>query len=236
MKHGLLSAQVSAGCMLFIHRECTGQFRDDTADCLLYAQLAATKKHDRFVASDSWNETWLAAMNRFGYVLTHSERVSRSTCELNTKAVWDWLNGYLPAFFSHALFSESERLARRALEAPANQPAFGLLMRQALEAVPQVDQPLLQRQQKVVVQLAMLGPAADLSLVTLTYTSRLALGAGFLFETPLANDVIGNVEMRFYSMGMMEPVYASMRKPIREALADKRAGLCYTLEDVDHER
>lgn len=236
MKHGLLSAQVSAGCMLFIHRDCTVQLRDDTADCLLYAQLAATKKHDRFAASVSWSETWVAAMTRFGYVLTHSECVSRSARELSTKTVWDWPSGHLPAFFSHELFSEAGRLARRALEAAANQPAFGLLTRQALEAVPQVDQPLLQRQQKVVVQLAVLGPASDLSLVTLTYTSRHPLSADFLFEPLPANDVIGNVEMRFYSMSMMEPVYASLRKPIREALADKRAGLCYAIEDVDHER
>jgi hypothetical protein len=224
------TAQVNAGCLLFIHRDCLGQLQEDTSDCLLYTQLAATKKHDRFNAADDWNNTWLAAMNRFGYSLKSTESLSLPSRDMQDKTVWQWIDEHLPRFVSPALFSECESLAKRSFAAFPDQPAFQLLARQTLQPVAPGDHPAGHCQQKTLWHLGMLDAGGALSLVTLGFTSRTALGADYLFQTLAIADVKGNIEMRFQSMRMMDVVYGSLRNAVRRALEDKRTGLSQVLE------
>jgi hypothetical protein len=232
MNQESFTAQVNAGCLLFIHRDCPGQLQEDTSDCLLYTQLAATKKHDRFNESGDWNNTWLTAMNRFGYVLKSTESLSLPSRDMQEKSVWQWIDGYLPRFVSPVLFSECESLAKRSFAAFPDQPAFSLLARQTLEPLTSDDQTAQRRQQKVLLRVGMLDEGGQLSLVTLCFTSQAVLRPDYLFQSLALAD--GNIEMRFQSMRMMDAVYGPLRNSIREALENKRAGMRERLEGVDH--
>lgn len=223
MNQESLEGQVNAGCLLFMHRECPEQLRKDTADCILYTQLAASKKHDRFSASVQWNDTWRDALVRFGYALETSETLSLPASERLDGSIWEWLAEKLPPFMSAALLAESQSLARRSLLDCPDPRANALFARQVLQPVPQVEHKLLQRHQKVVIQIGMLGASSELMVAALTLTCRKPFEPDLLFQPLAPESVVGNIEMRFYSMQLMERVYSQLRAGVQDALAQKRS-------------
>ena len=124
MHQGMIEAQVSAGCVLFTHSGCSAQRKSDAADCVLYTQLAATKKHPRFTATSAWNDTWLAAFNRFGWALKTHEALACPSAELGPGSVWAWIKKTLPAFIPADLLFAAESTAWQSLLSYPDQPAI----------------------------------------------------------------------------------------------------------------
>ncbi|MEX6662599.1 hypothetical protein [Pseudomonas sp. W2-17] len=233
MHQGMIEARISAGCLLFMHRDCTDTHKSDIADCVLYTQLAATKKHERFAATPAWNETWLAAFTRFGGMLKAHEAVSCPALELGPGSVWAWMKSRLPLFIPGAMVFESESAAWRALSSHPAQPAFDLLAAQVLEPKATAIPGEIRNEQKVVMQIAFLDENSTLSVVLVTFTHRLPLTNDFLFEPLQPGDIIGNVELRFYSLRLMDLVYSPFRQKISQALEDRRPTLVSALAGAD---
>lgn len=233
MHQGMIETRISAGCLLFMHRDCTETQKSDIADCVLYTQLAATKKHERFAATPVWNETWLAAFTRFGGVLKAHEAISCPALELGPGSVWAWMKIRLPLFMPSDMVFEGESAAWRALSSHPAQPAFDLLAAQVLEPMTTAIPGEIRIEQKVAMQIAFLDESAALSVVLVTFTHRFPLKNDFLFEPLLPADIIGNVELRFYSLRLMDLVYSPFRQKISQALEDRRPHLVSALEGAE---
>lgn len=232
MTQGLIEAQVSAGCMLFMHSACAAQLKSDTADCILYMQLAASKKHSPFIAPSAWNDTWLSAFTRFGWALNTHEASSCPAVDLGPGSVWAWLKNRLPAFMSSELLFEAESIAWRSFSRHPEQPALELLAGQALEPVP-VTSSESHNGQRVLLQFGFLGADSVLSVALVTLTHRVPLKKDFLFEPLQPVNIVGNVELRFYSLRLMDLVYSPLREKVSQALDERRATLVCPLTRTD---
>lgn len=229
MYQGTIEAQISAGCVLFMHRHCTPLQKSDIADCVLYMQLAATKKHDRFAATPAWNETWLAAFVRFGGMLKAHEAINCSALELGPGSVWAWLKNKKPVFVPGDMLFECESIAWRALSSDPAQSAVELLAGQALEPRAAAFSGEKHSGQKVVVQFAFLDANSVLTVALVSFTHQQPLKGDFLFEVLQPANLSGNVELRFYSLSLMDMVYSPFRQKISEALMDRRPALVSAL-------
>lgn len=233
MHQGMIEAQVSAGCVLFMHSACTDLQKSDAADCVLYTQLAATKKHARFTATSAWNDTWLAAFVRFGWALNTHETLNCPALDLGPGSVWTWLKSNWPLFMPSDMLADSESALRRSVPSQPGQPAVEMLVRHALEPTFPTNSGAEQRRQKVVLQVAFLNENAALSVALISFTHRTALKNDFLFETLHPGDIVGNVELRFYSLRLMDLVYTPLRKNVSQALEDRRPTLVCALPGAD---
>jgi hypothetical protein len=232
MHQGRIETQVSAGCLLFMHRACTDLQKSDAADCALYAQLAATKKHPRFAASSAWSDTWLAAFIRFGWALNTHETLSCPALDLGPGSVWTWVKSSWPLFMPSDMLVDGESVLKRSFSSQPIQPAVELLAGHALEPiVPKSGD--VQRGQKVVLQIAFLNENAALSVVLISFAHRTALKNDFLFETLHPADIVGNIDLRFYSLRLMDLVYTPLRKNVSQALEDRRPTLVCALAGDD---
>ncbi len=232
MHQGMIEAQVSAGCVLFTHSGCSAQRKSDAADCVLYMQMAATKKHPRFTATSAWNDTWLAAFNRFGWALKTHEALACPSAELGPGSVWAWIKKTLPAFIPADLLFAAESTAWQSLLSYPDQPAIERLASEALEPVTVGIPREAQDGQKVVLQLAFLDANGELSMVLITFTHSSLLKHDFLFEPLQPANIISNVELRFYSLRLMDLVYSPLRSKISQALEDRRSGLVCALKEA----
>lgn len=233
MHQGMIETQVSAGCVLFMHRDCTDLQKSDAADCVLYAQLAATKKHPRFTASSAWNDTWLAAFIRFGWALNTHESLSRPARDLGPGSVWTWLTSNWPLFMPSDMLADSESALRRSVSSQPTQPAVELLARHAIEPAVALDSGDRQHGQKVMLQFGFLNADARLSVALVSFTHRTALKNDFLFETLHPADIVGNIDLRFYSLRLMDLVYTPLRKNVSQALENRRPTLVCALAGAD---
>lgn len=233
MHQGMIETQVSAGCLLFTHSACADLQKSDAADCVLYTQLAATKKHARFTATSAWNDTWLAAFIRFGWALNTHETLSCPALELGPGSVWGWLKSKWPIFMPNDMLSDSESALWRSVSSRPNQPAVDLLARQALGPLVPRDTSDVQKGQKVVLQFGFLNLNAGLSVALVSFTHRTALKDDFVFETLQPHDIVGNIDLRFYSLRLMDLVYTPLRKNVSQALEGRRPSLVCALAGAD---
>jgi hypothetical protein len=234
MNQGLINGHVNAGCMLFMPDACTGLQKKDTLDCTLYAQLAATKKHSRFAETEQWSQIFLAAMVRFGWVLKSHEAKSLPATDLASHSVWQWVIEQLPPFIPPQFISPVEAMARRSMQPGSDRSAIELFTRHVLGPVVQGHLAPCASTQKVVLQLGMLSASSCLSLVTVSFTPKVALGPDILFSAIKPQDLVDNVVLTFHSMQLMDLVYASLRSVIDDALTDLRPQLLCTMREVDH--
>lgn len=234
MNQGLIEAQVSAGCMLFMHSECSALRKSDTADSVLYTQLAATKRHSRFANTSAWNEAWLAAFTRFGWALEAHESFCHRPERPLPYSVWGLLQDSLPAFMPVALLSAAESACVRSFERHPDQPAIGLLLREALEPAVASVRHEPQAAQKVVLQLGLLDANGGLSVGFITFTQASGFKGNVLFEPLQVTDLLSDVQLHFYSLRLMESVYAPLRLKVSEALDHRRAQRVSALMGVDH--
>ena len=232
MRQGMIEAQVSAGCVLFVHSACSAQRKSDAADCILYTQLAATKKHPRFTTTSAWNSTWLAAFTRFGWALKTHEGFACSAAHLGPGSVWAWLKKMQPAFMPTDLLFAAESTAWQSLLSYPDQPAIELLAREALAPVGLGIPREARDGQKVVLQLGFLDANGELSMALITFTHGPLLKHDFLFEPLPADNIVGNVELRFYSLRLMDVVYSPLRAKVSQALEDRRSGMVSALKEA----
>ena len=232
MHQGTIEAQVGAGCVLFMHSACSAQRKSDAADCILYTQLAATKKHPRFTATPAWNDTWLAAFTRFGWALKTHEALACPAAQLGAGSVWAWLKKTRPAFLPADLLFAAESSAWQSLLSYPDQPAIELLASEALEPVALGIPREVQDGQKVVLQLGFLDANGELSMALITFTHGPLLKPDFLFEPLQPVNIVSNVELRFYSLRLMDLVYSPLRSKISQALEDRRSELVCALKEA----
>jgi hypothetical protein len=227
MDHGLKEATVNSGCLLFFSTIANQRDKDDVVNCTLYAQLAASKKCQKFSAYENWRQTWLAASLRFGWVLKDSETINQPITDMPTGTVWGWIKQALPVFINASDINQGEALARQSYHQHPDQRAISLFAEQVLQSGGEADSPLT----TVALQLGFVGPMSTLTLIQLNFTSHQPLKADFLFEPIVPNDIVGNVELTFYSMQLMDLLYAQFREKFDTALKDRRSELVCPLKE-----
>jgi hypothetical protein len=232
VNQGTIEGHINAGCVVFMSATCSHQQKKDVMDCMLYTQLAATKRHSRFDAALDWRHTWLAALNKFGWAVRSHDSRSLPAAEVGRGTVWDWLDKQLPSFIPRALFSEGAVFATRSVEGYPDQPAVAMLNRQVIETSSSEDQVSGVSERKIALQLAVCGPTTGLGLMVLSFTTRQPSSAELLVEVFNPEEVQGNIEMAFYSVHSMEIVYAQFREKIAQALDDRRADRVCALQEV----
>jgi hypothetical protein len=230
VNQGRIEGHVNAGCLLFMSAAFSDRHKRDIMDSTLYTQLAATKKHSRFDAPEHWRQTWLAALNTFGWTLRHHESLSLPATDVTPGTVWDWINSYLPSFIPRELVFESERLTKRSISAHPGQPAVGMWGRQVSESSSPGDR------LKVGLQFAVCGPTSGLCLIALSFKTSQRPSPDFLTDVLNPQALIGNIEITFYSVHLTELIYGQFREKISQALEGRRADLICPLlggDDVE---
>lgn len=235
MNQAIFNGQVSAGCLLFTPHICAGHTKKDIEDLILYTQLAATKKHSRFSDADGWKKRWIEALVQFGAAMSSHVSLSLPAASLERATPWEWLIQGLPAFMASKAMADCEGIARRSFGTVPHQPAVEMLSLHVLETRTDEQELVLQGAQRVGVQFCVAGPTSSLELAILTFTHRTSLPANFLFSQLAPADVVGNVEMSFYSMRLMELVYVPFREKIDALLTNRRAQAVSPLMGVTHE-
>ncbi|MBI6854134.1 hypothetical protein YA0002_15260 [Pseudomonas cichorii] len=231
MKIESCEAIVNGGCLFFFETGKVVQAHD-VLDSLLYTQLAASKKHpDKGVDFDKWKDVWLAAALRFGWVLNTSESFSQRPSGVPGATLWDWIKSANTLLIPQLSVDKAEGAARHCYEAYPQQRAIKLLADQTLSVDPValelVPAPLDAKPEpvatRVALQLAFVGPAAnELVLVQIHFTTLQALTPAFLFEPIDPLKVVGNVELGFYSMRLVDAIYSQFREKFDVALKEKR--------------
>lgn len=224
MKPRLNDAVVNAGCLLFFARSTPVARRNDLLDSLLYLQLAATRKHERFSDFSSWKEVWLTAALRFGWTLNASEHLSERLSSSQHESVWSICTAALRPLFDADVIEDAERQVRTS----AQDKALNLLASQALQIRAKEHSP---GQATVTLQLGLIDPQGTLSLAVLHLVTWQPLHSDFLFEPLEAGHLSGNLELTVYSMHLSEQASAPFRDPLSTALADKRPMLIRPLGD-----
>jgi hypothetical protein len=231
VNQGTIEGYINAGCVVFMSAACSDQQKKDVMDCTLYTQLAASKRHSRFDAALDWRHTWLAALNRFGWAVRSHDSRSLPAADVGRGTVWDWLDKQLPVFIPKALFSEGAVFATRSVKGHPDQPAVAMLDRQVIETSSE-DPASGVSKRKIALQLAVSGPASGLGLIVLSFTTRQPSSAELLVEVFNPEEVLGNIEMAFYSAHVMDIVYAQFREKINQALNDRRADRVCALQEA----
>ena len=224
MKPRLNDAVVNAGCLLFFARSTPVARRSDLLDSLLYLQLAATRKHERFSDFGRWNEVWLTAALRFGWTLNASEHLSERLPSSSSETVWTICTAALRPIVDAGVIEDAERQVRASVQ----DKALNLLSSQALRVSSNEHDP---GQATVTLQLGFVDPQGTMSLAVVHFVTWQPLHSGFMFEPLEAGHLSGNLEFTLYSMRLSEQANASFRDPLSTALADKRPMLIRPLGD-----
>ncbi|MBA1230423.1 hypothetical protein G7013_12290 [Pseudomonas viridiflava] len=233
MEHELKSAVVDAGCLLFFSEQQDLAAQQDVLDSLLYVQLAASKKHSKFVTFDKWNETWLAAASRFGWVLSANERISEPLPDGTVHTVWSLASDLAGRSVDAALMKYAESLGRKiCLQVPEHE-AVQLLTSETLSREAMHDgHPLT----TVSLQIGFVCADRNMILTQIRLATCQSLTSGLLFDTLDPGLIKGNVTLTYYSMQLIEQVYATFRSAFDVALSGKRATLLKSLGELSHVR
>ncbi|WP_122672340.1 hypothetical protein [Pseudomonas viridiflava] len=231
---------VNAGSLLFFSEERQADRQNDILDSMLYIQLAASKKHERFNDFEGWKELWLAAALRFGWALKASEHISEPLVAGTLNTVWNLAAQAFSASVSNSALTRVEALMRLANTQLSAQPAIKLLASQAMhvEDSPAVspDPSCRARAGKSTLAFQLGFAAADntLDIALVHFKTRQTLTDDFLFEPLDPGQICGNVEVTLYSMHLMAQVYAPFREVFHTALRKQDPALVMSVEEVDH--
>lgn len=218
MTQQLNGAIINAGSLLFFAGHADTARQGDILDTLLYCQLAASKRHEKFAEFEHWKDTWLAASLRFGWALQHSEHISEPIPRGPGETVWDICARALSATVGETLVGEAERQVRQ----PPQTEALDLLVGQTL----QVESDALKPGASTLgLQMGFVDIHGKLTMAVLHFVTRQPLKPDFLFEPLEATSLSGNIELTVCSMHLVDHVYGQFREAFATALQDRRAAL-----------
>jgi hypothetical protein len=219
MTQQMNSPIIVAGCLLFFAEHADAVRNSDVLDSLLYCQLAAAKRHEKFSEFENWKDTWLAASLRFGWALQRSEHISEPVPRGPAETVWDiCARALMSANVGAALVGEAERQARQ----PPQAEALALLAGQTLQAE---SDPLKPGASTLGFQVGFVDAHGNLTIAVLHFVTRQLLSSDFLFEPLEATSLGGNIELTVCSMRLVDHVYGQFREAFAAALLDRRAAL-----------
>ena len=231
---------VNAGSLLFFPEALEADRQSDILNSMLYLQLAASKKHERFSDFESWKDLWLAAALRFGWALKASEHVSEPLAAGAPNTVWSLAAQGLSVSVPGSALTSTETFMRLASAQPAAQAAIKLLASQALRVedflADSNDQSGKAREGKstFAFQLGFIAAGRTLDMALVHFQTRQALTDGFLFEQIDPGQIVGNIEVSAYSMSLMEQVYAPFRNVFHSARQKQDPVLVMSIEEVSH--
>ena len=228
MNQGTIKGHVNAGCLLFIPDSFTDLQKKDLVDCILYTQLAATKKHSRLDDPEGWRHTWVAALSRFGWPLLNHEQFSLPGDNFPTDTLWGWLKTHRPPFVPLELIDPMEKIVQGSVSGHPHQPAFKRLMRQVI-LPPEKASSVVHH---VRLLLAGYHPSAGLCLIVLSFQTCQAVDDDLLTAVLDPGAIQGNVELTFYKVQMNDLLYGQYRDSIDQALTDRRADAISSLREA----
>ncbi|WP_214347643.1 hypothetical protein [Pseudomonas congelans] len=226
MKQEMDAAVVNAGCLMFFPEPQRVSLKNDVLDSMLYVQLAASKQHSKFAEPEKWNETRLAAAQRFGWLPSANEHVSQPLPPESVETVWSCMARALAPLVSAETLVRAETFMRKVSTRSTANDALDLLRSQAIQSGLNHAGKL---QVSVLLQLAFVDTQQNLKLAQFQFATRQPLSAGFLFEVIEPKSIYGNIAVTVYAMQLFEKVYAQFRDGIDTALSSKRAGLIMPL-------
>ena len=128
---------------------------------------------------------------------------------------------------------------KRSVAAHPEQPAVEMLTPHIIDPVPTClawGQKAPVPEHRIGLQFAYCGPTSGLNLVVLWLKTRQSLSSGFLIDPLDPKAVVGNVQVTYYSVEMLERVYGPLRASIGRALEERRVIMISPLQEVadDH--
>ncbi|WP_249583399.1 hypothetical protein [Pseudomonas viridiflava] len=229
---------VNAGSLLFFPESLEVDQQNDILDSMLYLQLAASKKHDRFSDFESWKELWLAAALRFGWALKANEHVSEPLAGGTMNTAWSLAAQISSASAQGPALSRIEAFMRLASAQPSAQAAITLLASQAMLIedllADSSDESCKARACKstLAFQLGFVAADRTLDIALVHFKTCQTLTDKFLFEPLDPGQVCGNVEVTAYSMGLMDQIYAPFRDVFHTARQKQDPVLVMSIEEV----
>lgn len=227
---------VNAGSLLFFPEEQQIERPNDILDSMLYTQLAASRKHERFHDFERWKEVWLAAALRFGWALKASEHVSEPMAKGTLNTVWS----LAAQAFSTSVSSSALTRTEAFMQLANAQPAIKLLASQAMhveDPPPDSNDPSRRTragQSTVALQVGFVTADRTLDLALVHFKTRQTLTGAFLFKQIEPGQILRNVEVTVYSMQLMDQVYAPFREVFHTARLKQDPSLTLSLEEVAH--
>lgn len=222
---------VNAGSLLFFPEEQQIERPNDILDSMLYTQLAASRKHERFNDFERWKEVWLAAALRFGWALKASEHVSEPLAKGTLDTVWSLAARAFSTSVSSSALTRTEAFM---------QPAIKLLASQAMhveDPPPDSNDPSRRTragQSTLALQVGFVTADRTLDLALVHFKTRQTLTGEFLFKQIEPGQILGNVEVTVYSMQLMDQVYAPFREVFHTARLKQDPSLTLSLGEVAH--
>ncbi|MEE4708336.1 hypothetical protein V2K55_21815 [Pseudomonas alliivorans] len=231
---------VNAGSLLFFPEEQQIERPNDILDSMLYTQLAASRKHERFNDFERWKEVWLAAALRFGWALKASEHVSEPLAKGTLNTVWSLAARAFSTSVSSSALTRTEAFMQLANAQSSARPAIKLLASQAMhveDPPPDSNDPSRRTragQSTVALQVGFVTADRTLDLALVHFKTRQTLTGAFLFKQIEPGQILGNVEVTVYSMQLMDQVYAPFREVFHTARLKQDPSLTLSLEEVAH--
>lgn len=233
MNQGLIEAQVVAGCLVFSGILGDQPTARDRQDLLLYAQLAASKKHSRTGQAQHWMATWEAAMLRFGCVLRDHQTIDLPAAQMGSTTIWDWLRNWRPTGLHVEDIDQAEAVSQRAYLHQPDQAAFQVYAAHVLAPPSALPHAGSVQADPVNLQLGFVREDGALNVTMINFSATQPLAHGFMFEVQQPCTFIGNIAISHYALHLLDERYGLFRELIDSALASRRSGLLWRLRECE---
>jgi len=242
MQNGHYGGAVNAGCLLWMPKLDTLEYRDTMAS-LLYMQLAATKKHSPFQHPHEWHQVFSGGLQQFGWApLSHGYREHAAKGDFTLgqlaaaewgmprtqaqQAAWDMLytqmaqrladDPVLTLLQGHMAGTLSTDTANGPLEPAATEsrcPSPGAdNLAMAGGPEPRGKPFHAPAHTAITVQFGLLLPGRRIQLLFLHFATRALAGENLFRQLFTAKEVLGNIQVKSFFAELSEQQYGQVRQ------------------------
>jgi hypothetical protein len=236
MTQDIVETYLNDGVLMMFAAPVDPAFKRDAMDSSLYAQLAASKQHDRFTHYREWQTTLLKAMTTFGWLrLDLSDKHGIAD---ETFVVADRLRELLPDSLSALRGETLDRLLASLCATHASKIAQVMVAQnvQVTPCKPDAQTGALSNPQpvfSVVLQVAFVLPSRQKVLLCVAFETLEPVAANPFAQRLTKSRLVGEVRS-FGFVGTLDDLrYAQFRERVDAALAGKRAGLSHAIKGLE---
>jgi hypothetical protein len=234
MGNGMPKTYINAGALIMVEELVSDAFKIDALDVSLYVQLAASKKHPKFIEFEAWFKTYLNAMTQFGWMISARSLSSGPVEDNQPLELWSRIKQTLEARVPAPLISRAESIVMRNPGRFPKSAARSLLGEYALRSEPwQGDLKGTATQlSSVVLQLSFVDNTHLMTSVFISFKTTEPVEAGGLLCPVDPGRIVGNIEVGSFSAQLLDIRYNLFREQFVSALGARRSSLILPLEEA----
>ncbi|WP_223594020.1 hypothetical protein [Pseudomonas sp. A-R-19] len=216
------SGYVNAGCLLVISSSLSASVREDVLSSFLYAQLTSTKSYPEFKDFNAWNARCTEALKFLLY--KESGRVGDGffSSSVDKSVTFESLvRQRLTPLLAPDECCSLDLLLQHALSLGVQSPGLDLLTRYAVEAGG-TDSGSAQVVNRIRIHAGVVDESATLRMLTINLATRTPIEPGFLNQSFMLSEIVGDVETRCVVAQLGEDYAEYKRKRVLDTLGGRR--------------